>query len=167
MEQYIDAFITYLIEVKHASGNTMQAYRNDLKKCMKFLEKQNITSPAKINETSLNSYVLHLENEGLSPATVSRNIASVKAFLLFLLKQGWITGDPSERMKSPKITKKIPQIIDHGLMDKLLDKPDIKTKKGIRDKAMLELLYATGMKVSELVNLKVSDVNIIGVPSME
>jgi integrase/recombinase XerD len=162
MEQYIDAFVTYLTDVKHASGNTVQAYRNDLKKLKDFLERQNITTPAKINETSLNSYVLHQENEGLSPATVSRNIASMKAFLLFLLKQGRINGDPSERMKSPKIMKKLPQIIDTGLMDRLLGQPDLNTKKGIRDKAMLELLYATGMKVSELIKLKVSDVSITG-----
>lgn len=162
MQQYIDAFISYLLDVKHASDNTVQAYQNDLKKLQSFLEKQNITSPDKINETGLNSYVLHLENEGLSPATVSRNIASMKAFLLFLLKQGMITGDPSERMKPPRVNKRSPQIIDSDKMDKLLSQPDPNTKKGIRDKAMLELLYATGVKVTELIKLKLSDVNLPG-----
>lgn len=162
MEQYINAFITYLLEVKYASNNTVQAYHNDLRKLQNFLEKQNIKEVTKITETILNSYVLSLEREGLSPASVSRNIASMKAFLLYLLKQGKIVGDPSERMKSPKVMKKSPQIINATLMDKLLKQPDITSIKGIRDKAMLELLYATGMKVSELITIKVSDINLSG-----
>ncbi|MDF2540147.1 MAG: xerD, partial [Herbinix sp.] len=100
MDQYIDAFITYLKEVKHASNNTVQAYHNDLKKLNQFLKSQNITEVDKISETCLTSYILLLEKEGLSAASVSRNIASIKAFLLYLLKQGMITGDPSERMKA-------------------------------------------------------------------
>jgi len=160
MEQYIDAFITYLLEVKHSSMNTIQAYQNDLKKLQNFFEKQNITTVTKISETSLNSYVLSLEKEGLSPASVSRNIASIKSFLLYLLKQGKIVGDPSERLKSPRVPKKSPQIINTSLMEKLLQQPDTKAKKGIRDKAMLELMYATGMKVSELITIKVTDINL-------
>jgi len=162
MEQYIDAFITYLLEVKHSSKNTIQAYQNDLKKLQNFFEKQNITTVTKISETSLNSYVLFLEKEGLSPASVSRNIASMKSFLLYLLKQGKIVGDPSERLKSPRVPKKSPQIINTSLMEKLLQQPDTKAKKGIRDKAMLELMYATGMKVSELITIKVSHINLTG-----
>lgn len=162
MQQYIDAFITYLLEVKHSSRNTIQAYQNDLKKLQSFLEKQNITTVTKISETGLNSYVLSLEKEGLSPASVSRNIASLKSFLLYLLKQGKIAGDPSERMKAPKVAKKTPQIIDTSLMERLLQQPDTKSKKGIRDKAMLELMYATGMKVSELIKIRVSDINLSG-----
>ncbi|HWT27272.1 MAG TPA: tyrosine recombinase [Mobilitalea sp.] len=160
MEQYIQDFITYLQEVKHATNNTMQAYHNDLKRLLVYFEKQNITSVTKISETGLNSYVLSLEKEGLSPASVSRNIASMKAFLLYLLKHGKISGDPSERIKPPKVAKKSPQIMNTSSIDKLLDQPDIKTKKGIRDKAMLELLYATGLKVSELITIKVADINL-------
>lgn len=162
MELYIDEFITYLQEVKHASKNTLQAYRNDLKKLDHYLEKQRIASVTKISETCLNSYVLSMEKEGFSPASVSRSIASIKAFLLYLLKQGKIAGDPSERIKPPKVVKKSPQVLDTSLVEKLLKQPDGKTKKGIRDKAMLELLYATGMKVSELVNVKISDINLSG-----
>jgi integrase/recombinase XerD len=162
MDQYIESFLSYLLEVKHASRNTVQAYHNDLKKLQGFLTKQNITTVTKISETSLNSYVLALEKEGLSPASVSRNISSIRTFLLYLLKQGKITGDPSERMKSPKVIKKCPQVIDSELMNKLLQQPDTNTSKGVRDKAMLELLYATGMKVSELIQIKVADVNLTG-----
>ena len=162
MEQYINDFITYLQDVKHASKNTLQAYQNDLKKLMLFLGKQNISSVNKISETNLNSYILTLEKDGLSPASVSRNIAAMKAFLLYLIKHGIIIGDPSERIKPPKVQKKSPMVLEEGLVDQLLLKPDITTKKGIRDRAILELLYATGIKVSELISMKIDDVNLTG-----
>lgn len=162
MEQYLNDFITYLRDVKRASNNTLQAYGNDLKRFYAFLEQQNITSVIKISETSLNSYVLSLEKEGLSSASVSRNIASMKAFLLYLLKQGKIMGDPAERIRGPKIIKKSPQVMNTSMVNQLLRQPNLRTKKGIRDKAIMELLYATGMKVSELISCKVSDINLTG-----
>ena len=162
MDQYILDFINYLQEVKHASVNTLHAYQNDLKKLQTYFLKQNINSIQKINETTLNSYVLTLEKEGLSPASVSRNIAAMKAFLLYLIKHGVMTGDPSERIRPPKVHKKTPQIVETKIMDQLLMLPDLKTKKGIRDKAILELLYATGIKVTELITLKESDIHLSG-----
>lgn len=162
MEQYIKDFITYLQEVKNASKNTLQAYQNDLKKFRSFFEKQGISSVTKISETNLNTYVLSLEKEGLSPASVSRNIAAMKAFLLYLIKHGIMLGDPSERIKPPKVQKKSPQVIEAPLVDKLIRQPDLKTNKGIRDRAILELLYATGLKVSELIAMKVTDINLSG-----
>ena len=160
MEQYINDFITYLQDVKHSSRNTLQAYQNDLKKLVQFLNKLNINSVNKISETNLNSYILTLEKDGLSPASVSRNIAAMKAFLLYLMKHGIITGDPSERIRPPKVQKKSPQILEAGLVDQLLVQPDLTTKKGVRDRAILELLYATGIKVSELIAMRVTDVNL-------
>ena len=163
MEQYINDFIKYLEEVKQSSKNTLQAYQNDLKKLQLFLEKHNINLVTKISETSLNSYILSLEKEGLSPASVSRNIAAIKSFLLYLIKHGQLSGeDPSERIKPPKVPKKSPQIINTSLVDKLLQQPDKHSKKGIRDRAMLELLYATGIKVSELLSMKETDINLSG-----
>jgi integrase/recombinase XerD len=160
VEQYINDFISYLQEVKNASKNTLQAYQNDLRKLQLFLEKQNISSVVKISETNLNSYVLSLEKEGLAPASVSRNIAAMKALLLYLIKHQVITEDPSERIKPPKVQKKSPQILKTDLVNQLLLQPDTSTKKGIRDLAMLELLYATGIKVTELITLKLKDVNL-------
>ncbi len=162
MNQYISSFVTYLREIKHASANTIGAYQNDLKKLAAYLDKQGIGSVQKISETSLNSYILSLEKDGMTPASVSRNIASIKAFLLYLLKTGVISGDPSERLRPPKVIKKAPQIIPTDLIDRLLQQPDTKTHKGLRDKAMLELLYATGMKVSELITIKIGDINLVG-----
>jgi integrase/recombinase XerD len=162
MEQYIDDFMKYLQDVKHASINTLQAYKNDLNKLHLFFEKQNINSVTKISETCLNSYVLNLEKDGLSPASVSRNIAVMKAFLLYLIKHGILQGDPSERIKPPKVQKKMPQIIEETLVVELLKQPNLNTDKGIRDRAILELLYATGIKVSELIAMRVSDLNLSG-----
>jgi integrase/recombinase XerD len=162
VDQYINEFLRYLKEVKHASGNTQQAYRNDLKKLQAFLEKQGINSVTKISETNLNSYVLTLEKEGLAAASVSRNIAAMKAFILYMIKHGVIHGDPSERIKAPKVQKKNPKILEASMVDRLLEQPDLKTKKGIRDRAILELLYATGIKVSELITMKVTDINLSG-----
>jgi len=160
MEQELNDFVRFLKEIKKASNNTVQAYQNDLRKLLFFLEKQNITTVNKISETSLNSYILSLEKEGLSPASVTRNIASMKAFLLYLIKHGELQGDPSERIKPPKVDKKAPYIPPIALVDQLLTQPDLTTRKGIRDKAMLELLYATGLKVSELIAIKTSDINL-------
>lgn len=160
MEQYIQDFITYLREIKGASLNTLQAYHHDLKKLQGFLETQELDKITNLNETGLNSFILFLEKEGLSPSSVSRNIASIKAFTLYLLKKGILKEDPAERIKAPKIQKKTPQIIKTSLVEKLLNQPDTKTKKGIRDKAMLELLYATGMKASEIISLRISDINL-------
>ena len=160
MEQYINDFLTYMQDIKHSSKNTLQAYQNDLKKLQLFFEKSGMDSVSKISETSLNSYILFLEKEGLSPASVTRNIAAMKAFVLYLIKHQLIQGDPSERIKAPKVQKKVPQVIEISMVDKLIDQPDLKTKKGIRDRAMLELLYATGVKVSEMIAIKVSDVNL-------
>lgn len=162
MEQHIQDFLAYMQEVKHASKNTLQAYQNDLKRLQAFYEKQNISSVTKISETSLNSYILSLEREGLSPSTVSRNIAAVKAFLLYLIKHQCILEDPSERIKPPKVQKKTAAVIDTSVVDQLLKQPDNGTKKGIRDRAILELLYATGVKVSEMAAIRVSDINLPG-----
>lgn len=162
MERQIEAFIGYLQDVKKSSMNTISAYENDLRKLEAYLLLQGIESPSRITETSLNSYVLSLEKEGLSPSTVSRHIASMKAFILFMLKNGSIVGDPSERIKAPKVVKKPPQYLEADKILTLLNLPDVHTGKGIRDKAMLELLYATGMKVTELTNVKLSDINLSG-----
>lgn len=162
MEQYINDFINYMKEVKNSSKNTLQAYQNDLRKLQLFLDKQDINSVTKISETNLNSYVLTLEKEGLSPASVTRNIAAMKAFLLYLIKHQIIQGDPSERIKPPKLQKKSPQVLDISVIDRLIEQPDIKTKKGIRDRAMLELLYATGVKVTEMISIKLTDINLNG-----
>jgi len=160
MKTVLQDFLTYMSEVKNASVNTIMSYGNDLTKLMRHLERQNITNTEKISETSLNSYVLTLEREGMSPATVSRNIASIKAFVFYLIKKGNLHEDPTERMRAPKVEKKLPHTLTTEQINGLLEQPSTESMKGIRDKAMIELLYATGIRVSELISIRLEDINL-------
>lgn len=160
MLQKIDEFVDYLTNVKKSSANTIASYKRDLNKLYNYLKSIDVTDVKDVTGTNLNSYILQIEKQGMSTATVSRNIASIKAFFLFLLKQGVISEDPSEVLKPPKIEKKAPVILTMEEVNLLLEQPGGKTPKDIRDKAMLELLYATGIRVSELINLKLKDVNL-------
>lgn len=160
MKQDIHNFIQYLHLEKQTSENTEVSYERDLRKMSQFLQNNGIDSVSGVNATSLNSYVLLLEKDGMKPATISRSIASMKAFFHYLYKDGQIGQDPSEGLKAPKIEKKMPAILSTDEMTRLLEQPSGETPKELRDKAMLELLYATGIRVSELISLKVSDVNL-------
>ena len=160
MLQRIDEFVDYLTNVKRASKNTIASYKRDLVKLNNYLTDSGCQDIVHITSTNLNSYVLMVEKQGMSTATVSRNIASIKAFFLYLLKQGVISEDPSETLKPPKIEKKAPVILTIEEVNLLLEQPNGTAPKDIRDKAMLELLYATGIRVSELINLKVKDLNL-------
>jgi integrase/recombinase XerD len=101
-----------------------------------------------------------MENEKMSSATVSRSIASIRSFFIFLLERGKIVGNPTEGIKPPKVEKKIPETLTIEEVNLLLEQPSGDTPKEIRDKAMLELLYATGLRVTELISLKLSDLNL-------
>lgn len=160
MLQKIDEFVDYLTNVKRASKNTISSYKRDLVKLNNYLTDSGCGDWKQVTNTNLNSYVLMIEKQGMSSATVSRNIASIKSFFLYLLKQGDISEDPSDTLKPPKIEKKAPVILTVEEINLLLEQPNGITPKDIRDKAMLELLYATGIRVSELIGLKIKDVNL-------
>lgn len=121
---------------------------------------QGITEVSEITVTHLHSYILYLEKNNFAAATISRNIASIKAFYHYLFKEGKVSEDISEVLKPPKIEKKIPEILSEEQVNRLLEQPGTGSPKEIRDKAMLELLYATGIRVTELISLKVTDVNL-------
>lgn len=160
MREEIVAFEDYLRTVKRSSKNTVAAYSRDLTKLENFMKEQGKHSVDEITATNLTTYVLYLERQGLSTATISRNIASVRAFFLYLLRQDRISQDPSEQLKPPRVEKKLPETLTVEEVNLLLEQPGGKTPKELRDKAMLELLYATGMRVSELVALRLQDVNL-------
>lgn len=161
MKTEIDSFTGYLEQIKHASPNTIVSYRRDLMQLAAYLEGLGIFEVSKVTKTSLNAYLLHLEKEKKATTTISRILASVKAFFQFELNQGNIRRDPSGCLKPPRIEKKPPTILTVAEVDRLLSQPSGNNAKEIRDKAMLELLYATGIRVSELIGLKVNDVNIV------
>lgn len=160
MTKDIENFIQYLHDVKQTSKNTELSYERDLRKMNNFLQEQGITTVSEVTATSLNSYILYLEKEGRKPSTISRSIASMKAFFSYLQKENYVNGDPAEQLKAPKIEKKMPSILSPDETVRLLEQPSGTSPKELRDKAMLELLYATGIRVSELITLKISDVNI-------
>ena len=160
METEINGFIIYLHNVKKTSENTTLSYKRDLVKVKRYLEEQGIKDVRKVTSTNLNSYVLYLEKNKFSAATISRNIASLKAFYHYMYREGIVNKDAAEGLHAPKIEKKMPEILSTQEVVRVLEQPGGDSPKEIRDKAMLELLYATGIRVTELINLKVDDVNL-------
>ena len=160
MEKEIKAFIAYLHNVKNTSTNTEMSYKRDLEKVQHFMAERGIHETAAVSKEDLEDYVKYLEENKFAAATVSRNVASIKAFYHYMVREGIIAEDISEELKAPKIEKKIPEIMSPDEVVRLLEQPSGNTHKEIRDKAMLELLYATGIRVTELISLKISDVNM-------
>lgn len=160
MTSEIKSFVSYLRDVRQTSKNTEISYQRDLNQLAVFLAEKGITEVEKVTRTSLNSYILYLEKEGKATTTISRELASIKAFFSYLFREGMIRRDPSELLKAPKIEKKAPVILSVNEVNSLLDQPGTSSPKEIRDKAMMELLYATGIRVSELIGLELSDLNM-------
>lgn len=160
MENAIDAFMVYLDEVKKKSVSTRQAYRGDLCKLHDFLDGIGVDGVENVSLTNLNSYVLYLEKNRFAQTTISRNIAAIKAFYHFLFREKQVEEDIAEDLKAPKLKKRTPGVLTAEEVDRLLLQPSGDSLKECRDRAMLELLYATGIRVSELLSLKVSDVNL-------
>lgn len=152
-------YIQYLKEVKKVSKNTYTSYDKDLNKLLKFFEEEGIISYSKVTNLILNSFLLQMEREEYSAATIARIVVSVRSFMMYLFTQRVIESDPSLTLKAPKVNKGLPATLSEEQIIQLLALPDLTMPKGIRDKAMLELLYATGIKVSELIHLELQDLN--------
>lgn len=160
MESVIDGFMVYLRDVRKISENTEASYRRDLMKVKRYMEEQGIRDVKKIKATNLNSYILYLEKKKFSTATISRNVASLKAFYHYLCREGIVGENAAEMLRAPKIEKKMPGVLSMDEVTRLMEQPSGDNPKEIRDKAMLELLYATGIRVTELITLKTGDVNL-------
>lgn len=160
MVEDIKNFIGYLKNEKKASANTEVSYQRDLLQMAEWLRQEGVQELAKVTKTSLMSYILYLEKSGKATTTISRTLASMKAFFHYEFSRGVISKDPAELLKAPKIEKKAPVILSVKEMRMLLDQPDGKNPKEMRDKAMLELLYATGIRVSELIGLRLDHLNM-------
>lgn len=160
MEGAIDAFMVYLEEVKKKAVSTRAAYYGDLCKLQGFLDSLGVSRIEDISRTNLNSYILYLEKNCFAQTTISRNIASIKAFYHFLFREKRVIEDIAEDLKTPRIEKRVPGILTAEEVNKLLLQPSGDSAKECRDRAMLELLYATGIRVSELLSLKLSSVNL-------
>lgn len=160
MQRVVEDFIQYIRDVKKASVNTELSYKRDLGKVCDYLTAHGVNSFADVRESHLEGYMSYLAENHFSAATISRNVASIKALYHYMLKEDIVTEDVSVALKSPKIEKKMPEIMSTQEVVRLLEQPSGDSLKEIRDKAMLELLYATGIRVTELISLKITDVNI-------
>ena len=160
MEKQVKLFLEFLQNDKKASDNTLQSYRRDIEQFQNYLQSNKINF-AKVTTSELNEYFEHLKEIGKKPSTISRNLASIRAFYQFLVKNKKAKKDPTMGVQSPKIEKKAPSILTSKEVELLLEQPSNIDLKGIRDKAMLEFAYATGMRVTEIISLNISDVNLV------
>ena len=155
----IRLFIDTIKQDKNVSKNTVDAYSNDLKGFAEFLSKRGTLRVEDAQKSDIASYLMELKAEGKSKSTVNRKLASIRALFKFLIKKGVVASNPCDGIKVPKIERKEIEYLSVEDIDKLLSMPD-DTVKGIRDKALLEIMYATGIRVAEVIALKPSDVNI-------
>lgn len=160
MEGHIEEFAEYLTETRGSSENTTASYKRDLYSFVRFLEGNGINEIERVNKTNVMAYIYELQRQNKAPATISRNAASIRSYFLYLNQLRIIDGNPAEGLETPKVEKKMPAVLSLEDVEKLLEQPDLSDIKGIRDKAMLEVLYATGMRVTELISLSVSDINM-------
>ena len=160
MEQRIVDFTEYLRNEKKSSENTVLSYARDLKGFCRFMKESGVLDPAKVNRTNVMAYVYELQKPHQAGATVSRNIASIRSFFQYLQRKGIVTENPAAELELPKVEKKVPEILSLDKVELLLEQPNGEEDKEVRDKAMLELLYATGIRVTELISLKVEDINL-------
>lgn len=160
MSKLCEEFKNYLVNQKGVSSNTLDSYIRDVEHFLTYLASQQITNPAKVDEARIRAYVDLLAAEQKSNSTITRNVASIRCLYQFLIFSGKADRNPAKSIKLEKVPKKLPQILSGQEIELLLAQPDISEAKGCRDKAMLELLYATGIRVSELIDLNVGDMNL-------
>lgn len=160
MEEKIADFTCYLKEFKSSSENTILSYGRDLNKFSAFMKNVGIQNLNSVNKTNIMAYIFELQKQNKASSTVLRNIASLRAFFQYLFNNGLVMENPAIDLDTPKVEKKIPEILSLDRVELLLEQPETTDLKGMRDKAMLEVLYATGIRVTELISLKVEDVNL-------
>ena len=161
MDNIIARYEDYLIHTKHASANTVSSYMRDIRQYASYLSGIDV-DVLDADQSVVGAYMQWLQSIGKSPATVSRCLASLKSLYLFALSEDEIEKNPVHNIKVEKAEKKLPQILTGKEVELLLEQPRTSDMKGCRDKAMLEVLYATGIRVSELINLNIDDVSITG-----
>lgn len=150
----LDAFINHLRLTRRASEHTLRAYSSDVLGFLRFADE----SGAPLDQLLVRRYLAHLQKEGIAKSSVARKTAALRAFFQYLVKREIVAADPTEGVRSPKQPRKLPKVVIEDQIEPLMLAPDATTPTGLRDRAILETLYATGLRVSELLNLKVDDV---------
>jgi integrase/recombinase XerD len=162
MKKFLTVFLSHLSLERSLSPNTVESYRLDLKRYLKFLTDEKVSSLEEIREDHITNLIGQLSGLGLKAISIARNLTAIKSFHKFLAREGYTQSDPASAIESPKLWRKLPVVLHQHEMEKLLDQPTkaIDIKKGatlrlrLRDKAILEFLYATGVRISELIGIK-------------
>lgn len=160
MKKLLDEFLNYLSVERGLSRNTISSYGSDLLSFLNYLESKGITGIEKIKRDDITEYLLHLKDKGLSGNSVSRALVAIKMFYKFLAQERFIKNDVAGILESPKLIRPLPNVLDMNEVARLLQAPDTRSWMGIRDKAALEMMYATGMRVSEMVELGTGTLNL-------
>jgi len=160
MKELIDSFLDYLSVERALAKNTILAYRQDLNIYLDFIIKRGIGILSKISKNDIVDFMLSQKDGGVSPTSISRRLAAIRMFHRFLSRERVLKTDPTTLIESPKLWKKVPDTLSLNEVEALISQPDVRVHQGIRDKAILETLYATGMRVSESCDLKTNNVNL-------
>ena len=158
----LDQFLHYLTVEKGLSDNTIEAYHHDVGRFLGHLREKEIQDFSRVDRVNLRAFLAGLRRQGLSTRSIARNQAALRTFFRFLLLEGILESNPAEDLESPKTDRNLPEILTVREVEELLEQPDLRTPLGIRDRAMLETLYATGIRVSELIQLSIHQVNLEG-----
>lgn len=160
MNELIEQFLSYISVERGMANNTISSYKRDLSRFADFLKSKKLDSIDKVSRQVINSFMMAEKDRGLMSNSVSRELACIKSFFKFLLRENIIKEDAANIIESPKLWKKLPSTLSVDEVGTLLNTPNVRDPMGARDKACLELMYATGMRVSEVVNLKMDDINM-------
>lgn len=160
MQEILDSFVFSLVGDQTKSRNTILSYKRDISHYLEFLKSREIQDISKTNRATVLTYLLLLQKQGRAAATVSRRLASLRSFYGYMIDSGVKMKDPTLNLETPRVSRKIPDVLSVGETEVLLSMPSLTNAKGYRDRAMLEVLYATGIKVSELINLNIDDINL-------
>ena len=157
MQMFLKEYLAHIKLEKNLSKNTVSSYKNDITAFISYLKNKGKEDPSIISSNDIGGFFKTLNELGLSGSSSARYFSSLKGFFLYLLKNKYILKNPIEKITAPKIAKRLPGVLDVNEIDKILSAPEVNDKLGLRDKAMLELFYACGTRVSELIDLKVND----------
>lgn len=159
MNDHFRSYIHYLKLEKNAAPNTVSSYTIDLRRYLRHLENRSVHSLKQVREEEITRFLADLHDLGLSARSVSRNLSAIKMFHKFLFGEGLLQHDPTQNIDAPKLSRQLPDVLNQDEVDAILRQPNVATRLGVRDKAILETMYATGIRVSELVTLKMSNID--------
>ncbi len=162
MEPLLDQFLHYLIVEKGLSKNTIDAYRHGLTRFLGHLREKGVQEIQEVGKLHIRGFLLALRRKNLNTKSIVRDLVAIRSFFRFLIQEGILESNPAEELESPKVAKTLPEILTLKEIEQILEQPNVHTPLGIRDRAMLEMLYATGMRVSELTQLPIHQVNLEG-----